>query len=43
MTEKTTITVEKDTWKILSQWKLDRNFKTINDLILSLIKEEQIK
>jgi predicted CopG family antitoxin len=35
-----TITISDSNWKILTQMKLDRNFKTIDELISSLVKEE---
>lgn len=43
MAKHKTLTLHEDTWKILTQMKLDRNFHSLGDLILSFIKEEAIK
>ena len=35
------IIVDLDLWKVLQHWKLDRNFRSLNSLLWSLVKEEE--
>ena len=39
--KKKSITLHEETWKILTIRKIDGNYKSIDDLIMSMIKEDK--
>ena len=41
MKERITITIEKALWKILSQLKLDKGFKSFDEVIKSLLGKKK--